>query len=139
MVDRRPARVAEGGPINKRTGKLNWVTKEDAQYKVTVQTKNGPVEKTRTRLLTSTKMYEVDNTRKLLSKNPTPTELAYADYANHMKQLARRARVEMVRTKDFEYSPAARKKYQAEYTSLREKLRHAKSKDRKSTRLNSSH
>ena len=127
VVDRRPARVAEGGPINKRTGKLNWVTKEDAQYTVTVQTKNGPVEKTRTRLLTSTKMYEVDDARKLLSKNPTPTEIAYADYANHMKQLARRARVEMVRTKDFAYSPAARKKYQAEYISLREKLRRAKS------------
>lgn len=53
----------------------------------------------------------------------TPQEEAYADYANHMKDLANRARLEMVNTPRLAYSPSARTTYAKEYDSLTSKLR----------------
>lgn len=54
-------------------------------------------------------------------------EEIYADYANGLKDLARRARVEAYNTGDIEYSPSARKVYQSEYDSLTSKLRETQS------------
>lgn len=67
----------------------------------------------------------VDDAMDLVSDNPTATELEYAQFANRMKALANEARKEMVATPNMEYSPNARKVYQAEYDSLNEKIKRA--------------
>lgn len=70
----------------------------------------------------STRMAETDDARTLLSKNPTPVEKAYAEYANKLKSMANDARKTYVATKDIEYSPTAYKQYKAQVDSLNEKL-----------------
>ena len=53
-------------------------------------------------------------------------ELVYAEYANDMKALGNKARMEMVNTKDIPYNQDMRKQYQTEVTSLDSKLKEAK-------------
>lgn len=79
--------------------------------------KNG---KTQVRTQKSTKMAEVTDARKLSSG--TPQEEAYAAYANKMKALANRARIELMNTGKIEYSSSAKAKYSTEVDSLMSKL-----------------
>ena len=74
----------------------------------------------------STQMAEAKDARTLLSDNPNEIERMYADFANHMKVLANRARLESIRVKEDKADPAARKEYAAEVESLKEKLVRAK-------------
>ncbi len=75
----------------------------------------------------STQMAEAKDARTLLSDNPNEIERMYADFANHFKTLANRARLESIRVKEDKADPEARKKYAAEVESLKEKLVIAKS------------
>lgn len=68
----------------------------------------------------STKMYEVDDARKLSSG--TRMENIYADYANEMKNMGDEARLALVKTPRLEYSPSAKKAYEAQVESLKAKL-----------------
>ena len=52
-------------------------------------------------------------------------ELEYANYANRMKALANKARMEMVSTGNLQYSDAAAKAYKEEVSSLNSKLNDA--------------
>ena len=52
-------------------------------------------------------------------------ELEYASYANDMKALANKARVEIANTGKIPYDAKAKQKYQAEVTSLDDKLTNA--------------
>ena len=52
-------------------------------------------------------------------------ELVYADYANSMKAMANKARVEMVNTGKIAYNREAKREYQKEVYSLMEKLKNA--------------
>lgn len=88
--------------VNKRTGEVTTITKQRHQP--------------------STKMYETDDAYSLVSDAKHPMEIAYADYANSMKSLANKARMEMVHTGKIEYSSNSKKIYQAEYDSLMKKL-----------------
>ena len=65
-------------------------------------------------------MAEVDDAFKL--STGTTQENAYAEYANYMKSLANKARIEMVNTKDMKYSPSAKTAYEQEVKSLDAKL-----------------
>lgn len=76
----------------------------------------------RHRIQKSYKMYEVDDARKLISKQNTEIEQVYADYANRCKDLANKARKEMVDTPNLEYNKEAAKKYANEVNSLKSKL-----------------
>lgn len=69
-------------------------------------------------------MSVVSDARELLSSkdNPNPKELAYANYANRMKDLAREARLEAFNTPKLEKNSAAAKEYAAEVKSLDDKL-----------------
>jgi hypothetical protein len=67
-------------------------------------------------------MAETDDANTLVSKARHPMEIVYADYANSMKSLANRARVEMVSTGKIEYSKTASSTYQKEVASLSSKL-----------------
>ena len=89
--------------VNRRTGEVTIVTKQRTQR--------------------STKMAETDDAKTLISDANTPMERLYADYANKMKDLANRARVEAAKTGKIAYSKTAKATYSEEVRSLDEKLR----------------
>ena len=100
--------------INKETGEITYTNKAgDISYKIKESTQK------------STKMAETDDAYSLISRHRNPKELAYADYANSMKALANKARLEMMATGKIEYDKNARKTYQKEYDSLMRKLNNA--------------
>lgn len=92
--------------VNKRTGEITTVTK--------------------TRMQQSTKMAETDDPFELVSESRNPKELEYAQYAKDMKDLANKARLEMVHTGKIEHNASAKKLYQKEYDDLMVKLTQAK-------------
>ena len=67
-------------------------------------------------------MAETDDAYTLISKANTPMERAYADYANSMKSMANKARVDMVNTGKIAYSKSAHDTYKDEVNSLMNKL-----------------
>lgn len=69
----------------------------------------------------STKMAEADDAFKLSSGHRM--ESIYAEYANNLKSLANKSRLEVLNTEDAPYSPSARKVYDKEVSSLKAKLR----------------
>ena len=73
----------------------------------------------------STKMAETNDAYTLVSTARRPMELIYADYANSMKALANKARIEMKTTGKIEYSSAAKSNYKNEVASLNAKLNDA--------------
>ena len=88
--------------VNKRTGEVTTVTKKRSQQ--------------------STRMGETDDAYTLVSPAKHPMEMVYADYANSMKALANRARIEMMNTGKIKYSSSAKAIYQKEVDSLNSKL-----------------
>lgn len=104
-----------GSPIiDPQTGELSW-----KEVHETYTDKDGKV---RERTQASTKMAEVRNALELVSGARTPAEMAYAEYANQMKSLANRARLEMVNTGKIAYSSSARSAYQGEVDDLMTQL-----------------
>lgn len=105
-------------------GALIFKDDPDAAYEVTkVNKRTGEVTTTtKYRMQKSTKMAETDDAYTLLSDAKHPMELAYADYANSMKSMANRARMEMVNTGKIAYSKAAKDIYKDEVDSLNDKL-----------------
>lgn len=73
----------------------------------------------------TTKMGATDNAYDLVSEFKNPMELIYADYANSMKALANKARLEMINTGKIEYDKNAKATYQEEVISLNNKLKNA--------------
>ena len=97
----------EGALIYKNADDLTYVDK------------NG---KTKTRTQKSTRMAETDDARTLISDYRSFKEELYADYANDMKDLGRRARMEALKTERIQISPSAKKTYAPEVESLMAKL-----------------
>jgi predicted transcriptional regulator len=108
----------------KPEGALIYKTADDAAYEVTrVNKRTGKVTTTtKYRHEQSTKMAETDDATTLVSEARHPMEMLYADYANSMKSLANRARVEQVKTGKIAYSSSAKVTYQNEVDSLMSKL-----------------
>ena len=111
----------------KPEGAYIYKTDPDAAYEVRkVNKRTGEVTvTTQYRMQKSTKMAETDDAMKLVSAAKHPMELVYADYANSMKALANKARVEMMNTGKIEYSKSARSTYSDEVRSLDAKLKTA--------------
>lgn len=91
-----------------------------AQQQEYIDKKTGKVHKMNS---LSTKMAEANDARELSSGHPI--EEIYAGYANDCKDLARRARLEMVKTGDIKVNAEAKKKYKTEVDSLMAKLKEA--------------
>ena len=110
---------------NKPEGSLVYQIADDVNYEVPkVNRRTGEVTiVTKQRTQRSTKMAETDDARTLISDANTPMERLYADYANKMKDLANRARVEAANTGKIAYSKTAKATYSEEVRSLDEKLR----------------
>jgi hypothetical protein len=111
----------------KPEGALIYTTADDVSYDVTkVNKRTGEVKTvTKYRMQKSTRMAETDDANTLVSDARHPMELIYADYANSMKSLANRARMEIVNTGKIQYSAAAKATYKEEYSSLMTKLNDA--------------
>lgn len=112
---------------NKPEGSLIYKTADDLTYEIPkVNKKTGEITTvTKTRTQKSTRMAETDDAYTLVSDGKHPMELLYADYANSMKSLANRARMEMINTGNLKYSSAAKEAYRVEYDSLMAKLNDA--------------
>lgn len=112
VPERKPRPAAEGGPIDRATGKKVYVP--------TGETYTDAKGRTVTRTFESRKLAETDNAHTLSSG--TPIEKVYADHSNRLKDLANQARKTAVNTRTTPYSPAAKKAYESEVQSLRAKL-----------------
>lgn len=112
---------------SKPEGSLIWKTADDVNYQYTkVNKKTGEVTTiTKQRTQKSTRMAETTDARTLISDADTPMERAYADYANRMKNLANKARIEVSTTGKIAYSSKAKATYQTEVKSLNDKLNNA--------------
>ncbi len=77
--------------------------------------KNGKV---KVRTQKSTKMAETDDARLLISDADTPQERAYAEYANQRKNLANKARLEIINTGKIAYSASAKATYKEEVDGM---------------------
>ena len=98
----------EGVYVYKTADKLEYVDKDG---------------KIKRRTQKSTRMAETDDARTLISDAHHPTEEAYAKYANEQKELARKARMEMLNTGRIERNPSAAKTYEHEVSQLKSDLR----------------
>ena len=115
----------QGSPIiDPETGKQYWKDADNPTYEKKVLNKRtGEITtKTVTKTQKSTKMFETDDARTLLSPSNNPKELAYADYANKMKALANQARKSMINTPPMKYDPHAKQKYMSEVETLNAKV-----------------
>lgn len=112
---------------SKPEGSLVYTKADDLEYQVTrTNKKTGEVTTTtKKRMQASSKMAETDDAYTLVSTTDTPMERAYADYANALKSMANKARIEAANTGKVAYSPSANKIYQAEASSLMDKLKTA--------------
>lgn len=111
----------------KPEGSLIYKTADDVSYTYDKQNKRTGETTTVTKYRTqkSTKMAETDDATTLVSNAKHPMEMAYAEYANSMKSLANKARLEMISTGKIEYSKSAKATYQKEVDSLMDKLNDA--------------
>lgn len=100
-------------------GTLSWKTADDLTY---VDKKTGKVV---TRTQKSTQMREANDAMELVSDLRTPQELAYADYANFMKDLGKQARKLYLETGEIKYNPTTAKTYAPQVQSLNAKLEQA--------------
>lgn len=108
---RRLARAAEGGPVNKVTGKKQYVYTDERKP-------NGELATFR-----SKKLAETDDAHTLVSDHGgTRIENIYADHSNRLKAMANEARREAVNTELPKASPSAKKVYAKEVESLNAKL-----------------
>ena len=102
------------------------VKRIDDRGNVTYTNKDGSITyKTDKRTQKSTKMAEADDAYSLVSPSKYPMEVVYADYANHMKNLARQARMEVNTTGKIAYSAKAKSTYAKEVKDLDDKLNEA--------------
>lgn len=124
-VDKRqgtPKINQKGKPWYDKTrpeGAYLYKTADDVEY-TTVDAKGNKVTKRKTQK--STRMMETDDAYDLVSADKHPMELIYADYANSMKALANKARLEYVKPDKIKYSSAAKETYRTEVASLTAKL-----------------
>lgn len=116
VADRKARPAGEGGPIDRATGKLQFVNTGKTHVDKQGRTQLSTIE--------STRLAETDDAHTLSSG--TPIEKVYADHSNRLKALANEARRLMVNTKTIPYSPSAKRTYANEVSSLRTKLNTAK-------------
>jgi len=112
VPERKPRPAAEGGAVDKATGRKVFVP-TGASY---VDDRGRTVIRT----IKSKRLAETDDAHTLSSG--TPIEKVYADHSNRLKDLANKARRIAVNTKPTPYSPAAKKAYAKEVSTLQAKL-----------------
>ncbi len=127
-VDKRKALTKEQAQASGRTlvRKSKYSVDVNTGEKVFAPTGDGYYDKKgvfHPTQIKSTKMYETDDARTLMSKKPADIEIVYANYANDMKRLGDLARKESANTKMTPYDASAKKTYAKEVRSLNAKLK----------------
>lgn len=110
--------------IDRKTGEKIYKDAKDAYYEVELELKDGSkVVETRRRTQESTKMAETKDARILIGKDH-PMEYIYADYANQMKALGNKARLESLKaeTQIKRRDPSAVATYKEEVKSIKTHL-----------------
>lgn len=122
VAKRKPRSMANGGPIDKKTGKKVYEDLPDNTYEKTTTNKRTGVSTTKTITKSEwvSKLGETDNAHTLSSG--TPVEKIYADHSNQLKSLANQARREATRTKSTPYSPSAKAAYSKDVATLNAQL-----------------
>lgn len=109
--------------IDKETGAKIWEAADDQIGKKPVTQKDGTVVwEEFTRQSKSTKGMEKDPYELMSSKEGTPIERVYADYATRMKKMGDKARLESTRTGSIPYDKNAAQIFKNEVKSLEDKL-----------------
>ena len=117
----KPRSAKDGGPIDRKTGKLVFVPTNESYIRTRTNKRTGIVtEKIVFNTQKSMKLAETDNAHTLSSG--TPIEKIYADHSNKLKALANIARLEMINTKMTPMSDSAKAAYKPEVASLNAKL-----------------
>lgn len=119
----KPTKVYEPG-----TKRVVGYTSPDGKIQYAVKPRTQP----------STRMAETDDAYSLVSSKKWKMETVYADYANDMKTLANKARLEVANTGKIAYDSDAKQKYRAEVASLDKKLNDARAnapRERQAARL----
>lgn len=111
----------------KPAGAKLYKTADDVEYQYVKTNKRTGETKVVTgyRTQKSTNMAETDNAYTLVSDARHPMELVYADYANHMKSLGNKARLEVANTGRIAVNNSAKKTYAKEVQDLNDKLNSA--------------
>lgn len=126
--------ATQGDPrINPETGALEWKPKMKTVIdvstgeKVEVPNPSWTDKKGKEHLYTkkSTQMAAVNDARLLISDTHNPIEVAYADYANALKDLANQARKESTKDLRLVYNKDAADEYSKEVEDLRNKITRA--------------
>ena len=112
---------------NRPEGALLYKRADDADYSFEkIDPKTGKLKTYKgTKQTESKKMLETDDAMTLVSPFRNKMELVYADYANSMKELARKSRIEASNTDKIAYNRDAKKKYASEIESLKAKIEKA--------------
>ena len=115
--------------IDKETGKKIWnEDKPKPVFQVSIDPETGKKKYTRVEgefryaQEKTYQMKETEDARTLISKRNTRIEQVYAEYANNCKDLANKARYELVHTENQKYDKNAAKEYAEEVNSLKRKL-----------------
>lgn len=108
--------------VYERDGKYYYNKSNDKNNKEYVQVDDVTKIKLKTRTQESTKMAETDDAYTLVSEAQMPMERLYADFANEMKSLANKARLEAFNTVDIPYSASAKATYSKEVDHLNDEL-----------------
>lgn len=103
-------RTVGQGHVDPETGKM--------VYRIDTR----PNKKGEQRMKASTQMAETDDAMTLVSDFAEPRELAYARYANELKNMAKDARKEYLKVKETPRNPSAALVYAPEVKSLKQKL-----------------
>jgi DNA-binding CsgD family transcriptional regulator/transcriptional regulator with XRE-family HTH domain len=112
IPERKPRTMGKGGPVNTRTGALEFEPTNR------INTKTGKPRQTRIQRLAN-----VSDARELMStRTGTPMERLYAEHSNKLKSLANRARLTAVKTPTPKQSASAKKAYRPQVESLNAKL-----------------
>lgn len=120
----------KGSPkINKKGEKWYDPSKPEGALIFTIDTrpKYSKTGKESPRTQQSTQMKETQDARTLISSRNTQIEQVYASYANSMKAMANKARLEYTNVKESVRDPAVAKKYESEVRALQSRLREAMS------------
>lgn len=107
----------------------NPVKREDKDGNVIYTNADGTIQyRTKTRTTPTTKMEATQDPYKLMSsKEGTPMERLYAEYADYMLKLGRKARIDAESTGKIAYNKSAAQAYAEEIKSLSEKLKKSES------------
>ena len=103
-------RTVGQGHVDPETGKM--------VYRIDTRPNN----KGQQRMMRTTQMAKADDAMELVSDFAEPREIAYAQYANGLKTMARDARKEYLKVKETPRNPSAAIVYSAEVKSLKDKL-----------------